>query len=83
MPTLIIVDFFQKLSIDSKIKCLRVHSYLYDLAHPATTTYGNFLQSAHFFSVTGEINFITPEGCGCDKGKFGLLHNTQDFLGGI
>ena len=36
-----------------------------------------------FLSVTGEINFITPEGCGCDKGKFGLLHNTQDFLGGI
>ena len=60
MPTLIIVDFFQKLSIDSKIKCLRVHSYLYDLAHPAITTYGNFLQSAQFFFQSLERLTLSP-----------------------
>ena len=56
--------------------------YFPKLEHSPVLT-GFFSQvSPIFLSVTGEINFITPEGCGCDKGKFGLLHNTQDFFRG-
>ena len=33
--------------------------------------------SLTFSAVTGGVNFITPEGCGCDRGNFGLLHNIE------
>ena len=84
MPTLIIVDFFLEIMYRflKKVSSCPL-PYFPKLEHSPVFT-GIFSPvSLIFHSVTGEINFITPEGCGCDKGKFGLLHNTQDFLGGI